>query len=142
MDVHVHYFRVHPELWADCSEQEELVSLSPDWWCVVSAAWGLVEVEPQMDGTRGPVTGDGAGVRVEQGGLQRADGVEEDGREAAGETQRAESSQLRVHVPGVCRGRHRTICQEQRRFVFVFLKYCFKVTQSPENMAPVKSCVS
>lgn len=47
----------------------------------------------------------GAGVRVEQGSFQRADGVEEDGGQTACETQRGKPRQLRVQLTRVCRER-------------------------------------
>lgn len=62
--------------------------------------------------------GDGAGVRVEQSGLQGADGVKEDGGEAAGETQRGEPSHLRVQRTGVCGDGGTHVCLE------VDLKIC------------------
>lgn len=45
--------------------------------------------------------GDGAGVRVEQGGLQRTDGVKADHGETAGEAQGAQAGQVWIQVLGV-----------------------------------------
>lgn len=94
--------------WGDNADKEN--QMFPLTWLVV-CGFCCVGI-----GRRGATNGlderagddDGAGVRVEQSGFQRADGVKEHSRETACEAQRGEPRQLRVQLTRVCRERGRT----------------------------------